>query len=462
MVRHHLATALTCALFCLVTGVSSPVPKPLTPKPIAATAPKRGGDIVRFKSLQADLPVAAAIERPGRPATIQLASTETDARETIRFARKQAAKSIPANSAQHETAAIKASIASPPAAGEEKSDLEANEDDGLSDVGEDQPDASGDDTDAEAAGEDAEEDLVEAETPPLSHEEMCQVLHAAAQDHELPVALFTRLIWQESRFRPRVVSPVGARGIAQFMPGTAAERGLEDPFDPMQALPASAGFLRELVDRFGNFGLAAAAYNGGPRRVSEWLAGKGGLPRETREYVVHITGQPAEHWAEAATYAEPLPEAIEVEDCRVKPLRAARAALKMLAKMASATKTAKKETEREKEKEKEKDNAAKTAKKETEKEKEKEKEKDRLAWGVQLAGNWSEDKALAAYASLQKKYPKVLGKRKPSVVKMKTAGKNTTQKTLVRVAAATKSDAEDICKQLKSAGGSCTVLKISA
>ena len=72
------------------------------------------------------------------------------------------------------------------------------------------------------------------------------------------------MIWQESRFQPDAVGPVtrsGARaqGIAQFMPGTASERRLLDPFDPVQALPKSAEFLDELRNQFGNLGLAAAA-----------------------------------------------------------------------------------------------------------------------------------------------------------------------------------------------------------
>src|SRR5205814_6611619 len=63
------------------------------------------------------------------------------------------------------------------------------------------------------------------------------------------------------------VSPKGAEGIAQFMPGTAAERGLANPFDPEQAIPHAARFLAELKRRFGNLGMAAAAYNAGPARV---------------------------------------------------------------------------------------------------------------------------------------------------------------------------------------------------
>ena len=80
------------------------------------------------------------------------------------------------------------------------------------------------------------------------------------------------------------------------MPGTAAQFGLKNPFDPFEALPASARFLRQLSEQFGNFGLAAAAYNAGPGRVLKWLANRGGLPRETQAYVRIITGRPAEDW----------------------------------------------------------------------------------------------------------------------------------------------------------------------
>jgi soluble lytic murein transglycosylase-like protein len=157
--------------------------------------------------------------------------------------------------------------------------------------------------------------------PPMSADELCTIMQEVAGEFDLPASLFTRLIYQESGFRNETVSRAGAQGIAQFMPGTASERGLEDPFDPLQALPASADFLRELVGRFGNFGLAAAAYNGGPRRVKDWLAGRGRLPKETRDYVLRITGRNAEHWAKAAR-ARPHPNAFQVNNCRVKPLSA--------------------------------------------------------------------------------------------------------------------------------------------
>ena len=78
----------------------------------------------------------------------------------------------------------------------------------------------------------------------------CPLIQSVAAQNELPVEFFARLIWQESRLRPDAVGPVTrsgkrAQGIAQFMPATAAERFLLDAFDPAQALPKSAEFLRD-------------------------------------------------------------------------------------------------------------------------------------------------------------------------------------------------------------------------
>ena len=120
-----------------------------------------------------------------------------------------------------------------------------------------------------------------------TREAICLMIESAAKANDRPLEFFARVIWQESRFQSDAVGPVTrrgqrAQGIAQFMPGTASERRLLDPFDPVQALPKSAEFLSELRSQFGNLGLAAAAYNAGPRRVQEWLAGSGGMPSETR------------------------------------------------------------------------------------------------------------------------------------------------------------------------------------
>ena len=127
---------------------------------------------------------------------------------------------------------------------------------------------------------------------------MCETLATAAQAHELPVGFFVRLINQESGFNPEVVSPAGAEGVAQFMPRVAEEWGLKNPYDPHAALVASARFLRSLYDQFGNWGLAAAAYNGGMGRVQKWIDKRGKLPEETRNYVMTITGVPADKWAD--------------------------------------------------------------------------------------------------------------------------------------------------------------------
>jgi soluble lytic murein transglycosylase-like protein len=131
---------------------------------------------------------------------------------------------------------------------------------------------------------------------------VCLMIEAAGRAHDVPPEFFARVIWQESRFRPDTVGPrrrngESAQGIAQFMPSTAADRGLLDPFDPVQALPKAAQFLRELNDQFGNLGLAAAAYDAGPARVRAWLAGAGPLSAETRKYVAAVTGIPADEWA---------------------------------------------------------------------------------------------------------------------------------------------------------------------
>jgi hypothetical protein len=129
--------------------------------------------------------------------------------------------------------------------------------------------------------------------------EVCNAVKQSAKSNNLPVPFFIRLLHQESGFRPDVVSHAGAQGVAQFMPETASLMGLENPFDPLQAIPASARLLRNLLAQFGNIGLAAAAYNAGPRRIQDWLNGKNKktrLPDETQGYVRAITGKPVENW----------------------------------------------------------------------------------------------------------------------------------------------------------------------
>jgi Transglycosylase SLT domain len=128
--------------------------------------------------------------------------------------------------------------------------------------------------------------------------ETCDTIEAEATANELPSGFLARLIWTESRFNPKAQSPKGAQGIAQFMPDTARERGLDDPFDSATSLAASAAYLRDLRASFGNLGLAAAAYNAGPARIDRWRSGTASLPGETRNFVFTITGMTAQEWAE--------------------------------------------------------------------------------------------------------------------------------------------------------------------
>ena len=106
---------------------------------------------------------------------------------------------------------------------------------------------------------------------------------------DLSPSLIEALVWQESRWRADARSPVGARGLAQLMPGTARDLGV-NPDDPFANLEGGARYLREQLDRFdGDLEKALAAYNAGPGRVIR----ANGVPRirETQAYVAAIMGR---------------------------------------------------------------------------------------------------------------------------------------------------------------------------
>ncbi|MGR3781845.1 MAG: lytic transglycosylase domain-containing protein [Albimonas sp.] len=137
-------------------------------------------------------------------------------------------------------------------------------------------------------------------------DDVCTLIGRAADDAGLDSGFLARLLWKESLFDAAAVSPAGALGIAQFMPGTAKLRGLDDPFNPAEAIVASAAYLAELAERFGNPGLAAVAYNGGEHRAERFLADPDTiLPGETLDYVDAITGHSARAWRDAP------PEAVD-------------------------------------------------------------------------------------------------------------------------------------------------------
>lgn len=247
---------------------------------------------------------------------------------------------------------------------------------------------------------------------------VCPLLESHAQSSGLPPGFFARLIWQESRFNPNAVSPKGAQGIAQFMPYTAFERGLKDPFDIEQAIPQSARLLADLKANFGNWGLAAAAYNAGAARVQGWLDGTGGLPFETRDFVRIITGLEAKAWA------APDSPASDFKLHATMPF--SDACLKMAALARPSAPAAKRVW---------------------------------YPWGVQVAGNFSRAQALAAYRRVRSQHRRIIGSEEPMVVSTRVMGRGTRPIHAVRVGAKSRAAADRLCGKLRAAGGACMVIK---
>lgn len=123
-------------------------------------------------------------------------------------------------------------------------------------------------------------------SPPPVPAQFEPLLKQAATAANISPTLLSALVWQESRWNPQAVSPKGAMGLAQLMPGTARDLGV-NPADPVQNLVGGARYLRYLLDQFdGDVEKALAAYNAGPGRVQR----AGGVPAiaETRAYVASI------------------------------------------------------------------------------------------------------------------------------------------------------------------------------
>ena len=125
---------------------------------------------------------------------------------------------------------------------------------------------------------------------PITPAWLLDIAAPIARQHGLPLALVLAVAAQESGFRPGIESPVGAVGLMQLMPATAASLGVVNPYDPVANLRGGMQYLGGLLKQYnGNLPLALAAYNAGPGAVNEY----GGVPPypQTQQYVANIMGQ---------------------------------------------------------------------------------------------------------------------------------------------------------------------------
>ncbi len=249
-------------------------------------------------------------------------------------------------------------------------------------------------------------------------ERICALIALQADVHGLPRAFFARLIWKESRFDADAVSPAGAEGIAQFMPDTADRRGLADPFDIDQAIPASAAYLADLRQAFGNLGLAAAAYNAGENRVSRWLS-SGGFPadrdrrlRARSSSANPSTGSPTPPTRPRSARLEPKTGFDQA--CRDLPV-----VMASTVPMSSV---------------------------------------NVKPWGIQVAGNFRRAAAISHWERLRGRFPELLSSYDPVVSRVRTPiGRRGIY--AVRIGADDRKTADRICAELHSVGGACVVLR---
>jgi hypothetical protein len=249
--------------------------------------------------------------------------------------------------------------------------------------------------------------------------DICATLERYAAAWNLPPAYFARLIWQESHFDANAVSSAGAEGIAQFMPETGRLQGLANPYNPAEELWRSARYLDFLRQRFGNLGLAAAAYNGGENGAARFIAGTGYLADETLNYVQIITGVPVTDWL-----AGGVPESdYALQDG--KPFQEACVELAVNNRITNFTPP--------------------TA--------------IVRPWGIQLAEFFSSANARHAFARIQQQHAKVLGGEELMLVARRNPNFGRALRYIAQIGRDSRKDAQALCDALHKAGGACIVVR---
>jgi hypothetical protein len=249
--------------------------------------------------------------------------------------------------------------------------------------------------------------------------DVCAIIERAARFWTLPPAYFARLVWQESHFDANAVSWAGAEGIAQFMPETGRLQGLHNPYDPAEELWRSARYLNFLASKFGNLGLAAAAYNGGENRVSRFIKGTGYLAAETLDYVEIVTGVPVTEW---------LVGDVPGADYALQPKLPFQQACVELAEnnkvIAFTPPTAVIQP-----------------------------------WGIQVAQFFSSATARRAFARLQQRYSGVLGEEQLMLVAKRNPNFGAALRFTVEIGRDSREEAQKLCAALQKAGGACLVVR---
>ncbi|WEX75854.1 lytic transglycosylase domain-containing protein [Sinorhizobium numidicum] len=250
-------------------------------------------------------------------------------------------------------------------------------------------------------------------------QDVCRIIEHYAATNDLPAPFFARLIWRESLFQPDAISPKGAEGIAQFMPGTAKLRGLANSFDAVAALGKSAEYLSELNLRYGNLGFAAAAYNAGEAGLERFLE-TDWIPYETRDYVRAITAHPVEDWRDNPPKSLDL--ALDknrnfLDGC------VALASTRRLREIVVAD------------------------------------EANWAPWGVQMAAHYQKSIAQRLFLNAVKRLPAPINGEKALLVRERNGSFGARSRYAARIGRQSQAEANALCAAIRKSGGACLVFK---